>query len=98
MIDGGTSLEAAWWWFGPLLSDWWQALLIVSVLLVAALVALVNLAVGRILPPPAEVGPEPEAAETVPLPSRPARTRGSVHASYVCAPADDRTIVLRVDR
>ncbi|MFI2663202.1 hypothetical protein [Micromonospora carbonacea] len=97
MIDGDTSLEAAWWLFGPLLADWWQAVLLLSVMAVTGAVALVNLAVGRLVPPAVEHGEPGEVADTVPLP-RPARSGGSVHASYVCAPADDRTVVLRVDR
>ncbi|MFG1846693.1 hypothetical protein [Micromonospora carbonacea] len=97
MIDGDTSAAAVWWLLGPLLAEWWQVVLLVSVLLTAGLVALVNLAVGRLVPLVVEPAEPGEAADTVPLP-RPARSGGSVHASYVCAPADDRTVVLRVDR
>ena len=100
VIDGGTSLGAAWWLVGPVVADWWPLLAVGSVVLVLAVVAGVNLAMGRIVglfaPPVYEVvDGDGESAETVPLP--PAARRkpaGQVYVSFTCAPASDQTVML----
>jgi hypothetical protein len=86
VINGETPLPVLWWLFGPLLADWWIHLSVLSAVLVLALLGVVHLAVGRIVPAPVTAAAG-ESEATIELPGRSRSRSRPLRTGTLCDPA-----------